>query len=84
MIPSNRLRAASVIVAFLGLSLLPAMPAHAGKEVFTRNKPHVNVSSSSSLTSVGGTQAARHDDPWRRRPRLKCVKPEGSASVYCY
>ena len=82
MIAPSPLRAARVIVAFLGMSLLPAMPAEAAKDVFIRSKPHVNVSSSSAFVG-GGTQAGRHDDPWRRRPRLKCVKPEGSAAVYC-
>jgi hypothetical protein len=83
MIPSHPLRVSGVLVALLGLSLLSAVPANAGKEVFTRNKPHVNVSTSSTFMGSGGTQAARHDDPWRRRPKFKCVKPKESAALYC-
>jgi hypothetical protein len=81
MIPSNPLRATGVLIVFL--SLLPAAPAIAGKEVFTRNKPHVNVSTSSTFMGAGTQARAKPSDPWSRRPRFKCIKPEGSAAVYC-
>jgi hypothetical protein len=83
MIPSNPLRAAGFLVAFLGLSLLLAVPANAGKDVFTRNKPHVNMSTSSAFSGAGTPARAKPSDPWSRRPKFRCVKPEGSAAVYC-
>jgi hypothetical protein len=83
MIPSNPLRAANVLIAFLGLSLLLVVPANAGKDVFTRNKPHVSMSASSAFSGAGTQARAKPSDPWSRRPRFRCVKPEGSAGVYC-
>jgi hypothetical protein len=82
MFPSQCLRVSVVFAGLLGLSLLSAMPANAGKDVFIRTKPHVNVATSSSFVG-GGTQGARPPDPWQRRPKFKCVKPKDSAALYC-
>ena len=79
--PLQPLRVYAVLAALFGLALLWPLLAH-GKDVFIRTKPHVNVSASSSFLG-GGTQGARPPDPWRRRPRLKCMKPENSAALYC-
>ena len=79
---SNQTRPGGAVVVLLALLLLPTGSAHAGKEIFIRNKPHVNVSTTSALVG-GSTQAGRHDDPWRRRPKFKCIKPQGSPVVYC-
>jgi hypothetical protein len=69
MASSNQTRVAGVGAVLFALFVLPAGSAHAGKEVFVRSKPHVNVSTNS--TFVGGSQAVRQDAPWRRRPKLK-------------
>jgi len=82
MNPSKAPRATGVILAFLGLSLLSAAPATAAMEKFTRTKPHVNMSTSSTLT--GGTTQAAPADPWSRRPKLKCYKREGDHHLTCY
>ena len=73
------------LAALLGLSLLAAMPANAAKDVFIRNKPRVmpHVMPMSSTFVGGGTQGACHDDPWKKHPKFRCVKPKDSPALYC-